>query len=51
MIESLPGNPFFVMALSIAISLLVLGVWGLLAWAVVHLIGRHEGNRKRVGHT
>jgi hypothetical protein len=50
MIESLSGNPFFVMALGIATSLCVLGIWGLLAWAVVHIIGRHEDNRKRVGH-
>ena len=51
MIESLDGNPFLVMALGVASSLVVLGIWGVLAWAVVHLIGKHEGNRKRVGHT
>jgi hypothetical protein len=49
MIESLDGSPCLVLALGIATSLFVLGLWGLLAWAVVHLIARHEGSRKRVG--
>jgi hypothetical protein len=45
MIESLVGNPFFVMALGIASSFFVLGIWGLLAWGVVRLLSRHGRGR------
>jgi hypothetical protein len=45
MIESVDGSPFFVMALGIAIGLFVLGIWGVLAWAVVHLLSRRARGR------
>ena len=48
MIGSLYGSPFLVLGVGIATSLFVLGLWGVLAWAVVHLIAKHEGSRKRV---
>jgi hypothetical protein len=45
MIESIYGSGLLVLALWIATSLFVLGFWGLLAWAVVHLLSRRGGGR------
>lgn len=42
MIESIYGSGLLVLGLWIATSLFVLGFWGALAWAVVHLLSRRE---------
>lgn len=49
MMESLGTNSLVLSGLWVATSLLMLLVWGLLAWAVVSILSRQEFGRRRAG--
>ena len=49
MIESFYGNGLLLLGLWTATSIIMVFLWGLLAWAVVNLIARRGPRRRRAG--